>query len=204
LPFLAEFFTNSEAGIRLHPDFLEIDELALLFYQRLEDIRDPFVREYFLFELNLRNIAVALELRQRSLPPDGRLIPIGAAYAIIAAGAGDDFGLTDSFPYVRRLLAPYRETDLTRREQLLDEIRWEWIEERLGSDYFSFDYILGYLVKLLSVERWRSLKEETGSEVFDELLNTVHRSVRFAIEFSKIDQRAAAQESEGSREGEVA
>jgi hypothetical protein len=194
LPFLALFFANAATGVRLHPALLEVDELTLLFYQRLDDIGDGFVRAYFRHELDLRNIAVALGLRQQSLPLDGRLIPIGAAYEGIAGGRGEDFGLSDSFPYVGRLVAAYRESSLTGREQALEEVRWSWLDGWLGVDWFSSDYVLAYLVRLRSIERWQRLRAEAGGEVFDELLNTVHRSVRFAIEFTKLGRGTAAAE----------
>jgi hypothetical protein len=192
LPFLAQHHANTQAGVRLRPEMRETDEVTLLFYMHLGDIRDAFAREYHLHQLDVRNIAVALELRQQSLPLEGNLIPMGVAYEMITASSAEDFGLSDAFPYVPRLLAAYRQTSLTKREQVLDEILWEWLQDRLGSDYFSSDYVLGYLLKLGSVERWHGLREESGSVLFEELLNTVHRSVRFAIEFSKIDQGGAA------------
>jgi hypothetical protein len=194
LPFLREFFQRSAAGTRRFPRLLEADEITVLFYGRLDDIKDAFVREYYLHELELRNIAVALDLRERSVPLEGKLIPTGTAYPLLLGSSAEDFGLKDFFPYLPKLLAAFQGKDLTRRERTLDDIRWEWLTDRIGSDFFSSHYIFAYVIKLLSLSRWRSLTDEAGRELFEELLHTVQRSVRFAIEFSKVDKAAVMEE----------
>lgn len=196
LPFFREHLENRATRIRLYPDLLEIDELTAVFYNHLGDIRDAFVREYYLAELNLRNIVVALELRESGEPLKGKLIPVGEAYEEISRNTVEDFGLGDSFPYVRGLIPAFREPDLTAREDLIEDIRWQWLDDRIESDLFSSDYIFAYAVKLQSVERWDSLNPEKGDELFSELLNTVRRSVRFAIEFSKVEGAETAERQE--------
>jgi hypothetical protein len=190
LPFLARHFERSAAGRRARPELREEDELALELYAHLEDIPDVFVRGYYLFELDLRNIAAAFELRRLRDPLEGNLVPFGAAYEMIVSSSAEDFGLSDTHPYVKRLLEASRRSGLTESETILDDVLWEWLRERLEGDFFSSDYILGYMLKLRSLKRWGLLREEAGSELFEELLNTVRRSVRFAIEFSKINQGA--------------
>ena len=196
LPFLQEHLANQAARTRLHSDLIEIDELTTIFYDHLGDIRDAFVREYYRNELNLRNISVALELRENAEPFKGKLIPTGEAYEQITRDTAEDFGLSDGFPYIRRLIPLFREPDLTAREELIEDIRWEWLDEWVSDDIFSSDFVFAYAVKLQSIERWDSLNMEKGDELFSELLNTVRRSVRFAIEFSKIEGTATAEKKE--------
>ncbi len=196
LPFIRDYLSGTPAGTPKHPDFLEINDLVTLFYEHLGDIRDGFVREYFLHELNLRNVAVALELRGNNVPFTGKLIPLGEAYEQVVADGSEDFGLSETFPFMRRLLPPYREANLTRREETIEDIRWDWLDERLGPDFFSTDFVLSFAIKLLSVERWEALSPEKGEELFSELLDTVRRSVRFAIEFSSGEESPQPAESD--------
>ena len=192
MPFLARHLGHAAAGARTRPRMREADELALELFSDLGDIPDDFVRAYYMRELDLRNIAVALTLRKMQTPLEGALIPFGAAYEAISESAAEDFGLSDTHPYLPRLLEAFGRDSLTARERALDEALWQWLEERLEGDFFSSDYIMGYLLKLRSVERWRRLREDSGSELLEELLTTVRRSVRFAIEFSKAGQGAPA------------
>ncbi len=187
LPFLQAHLENRASRVQLYPDLIELDELTTIFYDHLGGIRDSFVREYYQHELNLRNIAVALELRENAEPFRGKLIPAGDAYEEIMKNTAEDFGLSDGFPYIRRLIPLFREPDLTAREELIEDIRWEWLDEKIESDLFSSEFIFAYAIKLQSVERWDALNIEKGDELFSELLNTVRRSVRFAIEFSKVE-----------------
>lgn len=187
LPFLQAHLENRASRVQLYPELIETDELTTIFFDHLGDIRDSFVREYYQNELNLRNIAVALELRENAEPFRGKLIPAGDAYDDIVRNTSEDFGLSNSFPYIRRLIPLFREPDLTAREELIEDIRWEWLDEKIESDLFSSDFILAHAIKLQSVERWDALNVEKGDELFSDLLNTVRRSVRFAIEFSKVE-----------------
>lgn len=45
------------------------------------------------------------------------------------------------------------------------EYRFHHIEEMLSIDVFSIDYILGYMVKLITIEKWQELDQQKGFEV---------------------------------------
>ncbi len=184
LPFLIEFFENTRNNIRLYPDRPLIDELTMMFYDRIGDIENGFVRDYFIRELDVRNLAIALSRERQGFPYRERLIPRGEVYDAISAGSPPDFGLSAEFPFVDRLTEVFSSTDLTAHEQAMETARWEWLDERVGPDFFSTEFILSYVVKYQSMERWNSLSEQKGDEVFGELVNAVQRSVRFALEFT--------------------
>jgi len=59
----------------------------------------------------------------------------------------------------------------------------------VSTEFFSTDFILSYVIKYQSVERWQTLSEEKGDELFGELLNSLRRSVRFSLEFSDVGDK---------------
>lgn len=184
LPFLTQFYELKKAGKRLYPQLPETDELTSLFYEELDEFTDGFLREYFHFELNLRNITTALALRKNGLAVAGKLIPSGSAYELIGKNESQsDFGLGDEFPFVERLVALNQQSQLLDLEMAVEDIRWKWLDENVGDDYFSTEAILAYFVKLNSVTRWDQLDKERGQELFDGIVNTIKRSIRFSIEF---------------------
>ena len=71
----------------------------------------------------------------------------------------------------------------------MSKARWRWLDERVGADFFSTDFIFSYVIKYQSVERWQTLSEEKGDELFGELLNSLRRSVRFSLEFSDVGDK---------------
>jgi hypothetical protein len=186
IPFIGRYLSNRSEQVRLHPEMTELDEAITLFYEGIEQVNDPFIHSYFLHELDLRNIATALELRSNEFSLAHRLIPLGEAYEQLITSDENDWGLAEEFPFVKTLMPFYEDSDLSARESALDEIRWQWWDDATQDDLFTFHAIVAYGIKLLSVERWSKLDETAGNELFMELLGTVQRSVRFAIEFANL------------------
>jgi hypothetical protein len=185
LPFLARFYELKKAGKRQYPHLPETDELTALFYEDLESITEPgFLRDYFDFELSLRNITCAIAFRKNGLPISAKLIPFGTAYELICKNeAATDFGLADEFPFIEKLVSPSEAGSLYDAEMAIEKVRWEWLDERVGDNFFSTDAIISFFVKLRSIERWEELSKEKGEELFNGLMNTIKRSIRFSIEF---------------------
>ena len=189
LPFLLEYFEGARRSAGDGEKSLPIDELSLLFYDRTDDISDPFVRDYFVRELNMRNLTIALSRESQGFPYRERLVPRGDAYTAIMSGSPPDFGLSADYPFVEDLIRVFRTTDLTAQEELIEKVRWQWLDDRVSSEFFSTDFILSYVIKYQSVERWQTLSEEKGDELFGELLNSLRRSVRFSLEFSDVGDK---------------
>ncbi|HUX49909.1 MAG TPA: DUF2764 family protein [Spirochaetia bacterium] len=189
LPFLLEYFEGARRSAGDGEKSLPIDELSLLFYDRIDDISDPFVRDYFVRELNMRNLTIALSRESQGFPYRERLVPRGDAYTAIMSGSPPDFGLSADYPFVEDLIRVFRTTDLTAQEELIEKVRWQWLDDRVSSEFFSTDFILSYVIKYQSVERWQTLSEEKGDELFGELLNSLRRSVRFSLEFSDVGDK---------------
>lgn len=130
------------------------------FYLRALSHRDRFLREYFRFDLNVRNAKV--EYLNREL---GR-------------AAGTDIFLTDEngFEEEARLGAVLGSGDILSREKGIDELMWEKIESLTTFDYFDIDAILGFIAKLNIAMRWNSLDPETGREMFSRIVKEVRGS----------------------------
>ena len=136
------------------------DNLNKDFYLRALSHRDRFLREYFRFDLNVRNAKV--EYLNREL---GR-------------AAGTDIFLTDEngFEEGARLGAVLGSGDILSREKGIDELMWEKIESLTTFDYFDIDAILGFIAKLNIAMRWNRLDPETGREMFSRIVKEVRGS----------------------------
>ena len=129
-------------------------------YLRALSHRDRFLREYFRFDLNVRNAKV--EYLNREL---GR-------------AAGTDIFLTDEngFEEEARLGAVLGSGDILSREKGIDDLMWEKIESLTTFDYFDIDAILGFIAKLNIAMRWNRLDPETGREMFSRIVKEVRGS----------------------------
>lgn len=147
---LIDFLREGFAAENLNKDF----------YLRALSHRDRFLREYFRFDLNVRNAKV--EYLNREL---GR-------------AAGTDIFLTDEngFEEEARLGAVLGSGDILSREKGIDELMWEKIESLTTFDYFDIDAILGFIAKLNIAMRWNRLDPETGREMFSRIVKEVRGS----------------------------
>ena len=147
---LIDFLREGFAAENLNKDF----------YLRALSHRDRFLREYFRFDLNVRNAKV--EYLNREL---GR-------------AAGTDIFLTDEngFEEEGRLGAVLGSGDILSREKGIDDLMWEKIESLTTFDYFDIDAILGFIAKLNIAMRWNRLDPETGREMFSRIVKEVRGS----------------------------
>jgi len=182
LPFISEFLFNKKNEKRLYPSLLEIDELLTLFYYYLEVINNDFIKSYYNFELLLKNLTTAISLRLKNLPYTNKIIPAGDYYEIILKSNSLDFGLGKEFKFIERLLEIFSNDDLIKREKIIEDIRWDYLDEYVGKDFFSTNFIFSYAIKLKSVERWFNLKPEIGLEVLDKLIEQVKNKIVFSDE----------------------
>ena len=147
---LIDFLREGFAAENLNKDF----------YLRALSHRDRFLREYFRFDLNVRNAKV--EYLNREL---GR-------------AAGTDIFLTDEngFEEEARLGAVLGSGDILSREKGIDDLMWEKIESLTTFDYFDIDAILGFIAKLNIAMRWNRLDPETGRVMFSRIVKEVRGS----------------------------
>lgn len=147
---LIDFLREGFAAENLNKDF----------YLRALSHRDRFLREYFRFDLNVRNAKV--EYLNREL---GR-------------AAGTDIFLTDEngFEEEARLGAVLGSGDILSREKGIDDLMWAKIESLTTFDYFDIDAILGFIAKLNIAMRWNRLDPETGREMFSRIVKEVRGS----------------------------
>jgi len=185
LPFLAEYFSNKKGDKRLFPDLMEIDEIVLLFYIHLDEITNTFVKDYYLFELDLQNITTALSLRKNNISYQNKIIPYGDNYKHILKSNSPDFGISREFPGIEQLVDVYKHDDLIKIETTIEELRWKWLDDRTSLDNFGSSVIYSYAVKLNSLERWVNMTDQKGQEVIERLIDNIKSKVIFNEEFSK-------------------
>ncbi len=148
-------------------------QLGTGFYAAALENKSAFLREYFRFDLNLRNEKVRF-LNQELGRPEGTDILTGQ-------GEEDDDktdlegyrfhpGEFDERDAVQEALS---RKDLLERERALDDVVWDKIFTLTLFDYFNLDAVLGYVAKLHILDRWLSLDEQTGREMFRRLVGEV-------------------------------
>lgn len=147
-------------------------ELNADFYAAALRQRNRFLREYFRFDLNLRNAKVRYLNAQLGREPDQDLITGEDPEAEDVDIDGFRFtgGEFEEALKVDNILA---EKDLVSREKGLDDVLWDKIDSLATFHYFDIEAVLAYIAKLRIVTRWLNLDEEVGRDVFRRLLKDV-------------------------------
>ena len=149
------------------------DELTQDFYA--EALKHPvkFIREYFGFDLNLRNAKVRFLNRELGRPEEQDLVT--------GKGGPEDEDLdidlyrfkAGDFEEASKVDAALASGDLVSREKELDEVAWAKINALETFHYFDLTAVLAYVAKLNIVNRWLALDEEKGRELFHQLVKEV-------------------------------
>ena len=130
------------------------------FYEAALKSGNRFIREYFSFDLNFRNVKARFVNNAFGRPEDTDTIDL-------------ETGVFEEAGKVEEALSG---SDIIARERALDSIRWEKIGALTTFNYFDMDAILGLVAKMLLVDRWHSLDEERGRDMFDTLIAETRRT----------------------------
>jgi hypothetical protein len=144
------------------------ENLNTEFYLKALTHKDKFIREYFRFDLNVRNAKVKYLNKALGRPADKDVLsfPEGTPEQVL------EF-ISEEFEEATALDNVLGAGDILSRERGLDDLMWAKIDNLTLFNYFDIDVILGFIAKLNIVARWFKLDEQTGREMFKRLVDEV-------------------------------
>lgn len=134
----------------------QADNLTQEFYDAALKSRDSFIRQYFDFDLHVRNAKVRYLNKALGRLPEQDTLAASEEWEEEAAA--------------EEVLS---RQDLLEREYGLDTLMWDKVDSITLFDYFDIDAILGFIARLQIVARWLRLDEKTGREMFRRLVEQV-------------------------------
>ncbi|MCF8233795.1 MAG: DUF2764 domain-containing protein [Bacteroidales bacterium] len=168
----------------LHEKLSWENQLTWEYYRYVTELKNTFLSEYFRFEWNLKNVMTGLMTRKYDRSVEGELVGEDMLTHSIRKSHAKDFGIANEFPEVELLISVSEKTDLLEREKEIDLLKWKHIDQLNTFNYFTIEVILGHVLKTEMVNRWLQLDEESGREMFKQLLNDMKNSFKFPIEFN--------------------
>lgn len=143
--------------VELMEEGFDEQTLGADFYAKAAESKNRFIREYFDFDGRLRNMKV--QYLAKRLGKDGKAFLVDLPEA--------DF---DEGKQIEEILA---DADFVKREQKMDELKWEKASDIARMDYFNMNAILAFLVKAKTVQRWAELDTAKGEEMFRKLVKEI-------------------------------
>ncbi len=146
-----------------------------------------FLENYTVFDRDLRNIFALVN--SKALGLDAIKFISGddpfSSWLREVYKSGKDFQIPAEPGYVPVLFKIVMENEFLERERKCDIARWDFVNEETFFEYFTIDWLLGYLIKLSIVIRWKQLDPEAGKSMLKKLvaeMETPAKAVNMAEE----------------------
>lgn len=144
------------------------DSISLEFYKETQKHPIKFIRDFFLFDFNVRNTKVRYINAALDREADKDVLSL-FEYSEDRIDEPEEVEYEEE----EKLKSILEGKDILARERGIDELYWEKIDELTLFNYLDFTSILGLVVKMQIIMRWIKLDEETGREMFRRLVDEV-------------------------------
>ena len=156
------------------------DQIGLEFYKEALSHRLGFIREFFLFDFNVRNQKVKYLNNALGRDPEKDVLKLTDPEA-------EENGIESEEPEFKesgKLQKILEGNDILSRERGIDDLYWDKIDELTLFDYLNFDKILGVMVKMMIIRRWLILDEDPGRAMFKKLVDEVRGTFK-GVEYNE-------------------
>jgi hypothetical protein len=160
------------------------NKLTEMYYSYVLETKNKFLKQWFEYNLNIKNILTGLTCRKYDIDIEKQLIGNNWVAEQMAKSSAKDFGLSVDLPLAVDVIALAEKDDFLAREKGLDQLKWNKVEEMTLFDYFSVEVVLAYIIKLDMAYRWLELDEETGREMFRKIIDNLKSGYEFPKEFA--------------------
>ena len=184
-------FLNWAKNLETRELNLEIEnKLQDLYYKYVVTTKNNFLREWFEFELGIKNILTAFNCKQFNYSPEKHLIQTGknnSIYSLLINKRLKHEFFEEELPFADQVFR-IAESDFSpeEKEKAIDKILWDYLDEQTFFHYFTVEKVLSYVIKLGIIERWLKLDAETGKALLNKLIEELKLSYTFPEEFSTV------------------
>ena len=156
------------------------DQINLELYKEALSHKLRFIREFFQFDLNVRNQKVRYLNQALGRDPEKDVLSLRDPEAEETGLEAEEPEFKES-AQLQRILEGH---DILSRERGIDDLYWEKIDELTLFEYLSFNKILGIMVKMMIIRRWLILDEEKGRAMFKKLVDEVRGTFK-GVEYNE-------------------
>lgn len=149
-----ERFESNEDRLRNH------GALTAQFFRYVADASSGFLRDYFEFERRWRLVMVALRAKQL-----GRDVAVELQHedpydelvaSILAQKDAPSYEPPEGFEPLAEAFANHG-SDPMELYRAVERFRYHWVDEQIENERFNLAVVLGYLIQLMTVERWQEM-----------------------------------------------
>ncbi|MBD3343519.1 MAG: DUF2764 family protein [Chitinivibrionales bacterium] len=187
--YMQIFLEAHKEGKALFTGFSSEDQLTWLFYDAMTRHENEFIREWFTFDMNMRNVLAGFNCRDAAkheketpFPLTTTILGRNDVAELVLKSNAPDFSVASMFPQVERLLS-LDNSDLVEYEKGVDTLRWDFCNELTTFTYFQIETMCAFCIKLGIVERWMQLDPQEGKKKLDRLVDELVSGFQFSEDF---------------------
>ncbi len=155
---------------------LKTENLSSHFYRTVKGSKSRFLREYFSFDLIIRNI-IATDAGLKTRQDSSQFIyGLGEQAGKIGKNISSLSAFASEYEFGPKLMQILENKNIMEREQNIDLLRWEKANEICTYNYFDIDVILSFILKSALVQRWAKLDKAAGEKMFMQLVADIKGS----------------------------
>ena len=181
--YLTEFIDTYKNATPIKPGMSWENQLNHLFYGNICTDEKFFIRSWFLFEFNLKNILTGLNSRKHGTPLENEIIGDDFVSQNLKKSNERYFGLSKELDYIESVINLFEHKDMLEREKGIDQLKWDYLDELTTFEYFSVEVLMSFFIKLGIAERWVKLDKETGKVFLNIMVNELRESFVFPEEY---------------------
>ncbi len=182
--YLSRYIRAFKADTPFEADRSWENQLAGLYYNHLADLSNPFIKDWYAYELDLTNIITAMSCRKHQVEVRNQLVGENEITEKLIRSNARDFGISNEFPLLDAILRAGDEEDFMEREKKYDLVKWRYLDDNVFFHYFTIEIIFTFIVKLEIISRWLKLDKNTGEKLFRDLVGQMKSTYRFPEEFT--------------------
>lgn len=153
-PFSFEKFLVDCQGFILDEDFALLKNLPITIDEYNKRLKNTTIEKWLEFDTALRNELVKIRAQMRKIEPE-KFLRRGAIFNPAIS---------------HTVMAAYRNPAILEAEEILDEARWEALDELSFAHYFDIDFLIIYAYKLKILERWEKIRLADKERLLQEVL----------------------------------
>lgn len=157
-------------------------KLAEGYYQYVMDTGIPFLRAITDFDYNMKNLLSTVMSTEHNCYNKEILVGNNEFVKFLKKSAGKNLTSNSEFEFLGEILTCSNSNLYSEAERKYDQLRWNFIEDKLVFESFSIEYILGYLMKLQIIERWTPLAPDKGEQILRMMMTGLKEQSKTQLE----------------------
>jgi hypothetical protein len=183
-PFLQDFVSETQKQWERTSAKKLLNEATTFFIDWTQRIPNDFLRQWLVFDQNLKNLLIWLNCQKFGLDPREEVLGNHYEAEFLRQAKGPEINLRAWDFQFREALRHFDNPDIAVRELIINEMRWHHLDELLQPYVFGMEQILGFAIRLQLINRNLTDTEEPGSQRLNELLEGVMHDYQLPDNFS--------------------